>query len=248
PPAPPPTVETSADDAAAVHRDLPDRDAHRRAINQIVARFPPKLQELAKKLLFGPTAHAVQRHGHHLRRKHQIARAQWRLDPAGVDGWQLEPDGSVRSLRSDNKPHQVRATAGQYTSPEAFAKPLIALLQAAGRTQDALDRYLDGKAKGKTRARIFLRPSDTGIVPGDVLAVRGPGTDTAPGEELWLSARDGSMAGLGSPPWVRDDDLVSGAQRPGSLIFFVRKPGQSWCLVTGYFLDDRANDLKYTEL
>ena len=248
PPAPAPSVQTTAQDTAIIQHHLPDAVARKRAINQVVAQFPPKLQALARTLLFSTSSHAVQRHGHHLRRDHQIARLQWRLDPAGVDSWQLEPDGSVRALRGDGKPHQVRATAGQYASAEAFAKPLIALLQAAGRTQDQLDRYLDDKAEGKTRVTIFLDPATTGIVPGDVLAVRGTGTDTEPGEELWLSARDGAMAGHGSPPWVRDHDLVSGGRHPGSLILFRRRPQQPWRLVTGYFLDDHTNKIDYTEL
>ena len=44
----------------------------------------------------------------------------------------------------------VEAATGNYTSPEAVAKPLTAILTAAGRTQQALDTYLDGIAKGNT--------------------------------------------------------------------------------------------------
>ncbi|SDS67435.1 hypothetical protein [Jiangella sp. DSM 45060] len=248
PPAPTPSVQTTAEDAAAMQQQLPDAAAQRRAINQVVAQFPPKLQHLARTLLLGHSSHAVERHGHHLRREHQIARVQWLLDPAGVDGWRLNPDGSAESWRANGKPHGVGTTAGNYTSPAAAAKPLIALLLAAGRTQAALDTYLDGKARGDTFISIFLRPADTGITAEDVFAVRGPGTDTGPGEELWLDARDGSMAGHGRPPQVRDHDLVSSGRHPGSVIIFAKKPPRPWRLITGYFLDDRANEMSYTEL
>lgn len=248
PPDPPAGVQTTVQDAATVQRGLPDEAAHRRATNQIVSWCPPKLQDLVRRLLFGYSAHAVQRHGHHLSRDQMIARAQWCLDPAGIDGWQDEPDGSVRSLRNDGEHHRVGATAGHYASPEAFAKPLITVLQAAGRTQAALDRYLNDLSGDDTFIRIFLQPSVTGIVPGDVLAVRGPGTDTVPGEKLWLAARKGSMAGVGSPPQVRDHDLVASGRRTGSVLIFARRPEKPWRLVTGYFLDDPNHKIDYTEL
>ncbi|MBB5789910.1 hypothetical protein [Jiangella mangrovi] len=249
PPAPAVSVVTTAQDTATVQQNLPDADAHRRAINQVVARFPPKLQELARKLLFGHSAHAVQRHGHHLRREQQIARTQWQLDPAGVDGWRLNSDGSAESWRGHGDgPHGVGATSGHYASPEAVAKPLAALLGAAGRTQAELDAHLNRLTGGKTIARVFLRPSDAGISSDDVVMVRGPGTDTEDGDALWKSTRDGSMAGLGAPPAVRDYDMVTRGKRPGSLMILVRRPNQSWRLVTSYFFDDRDNLLDYVEL
>ncbi|WP_053208226.1 hypothetical protein [Jiangella muralis] len=248
PPVPAPSVQTTAHDAAAVQEQLPDTTAQRRAINQVVAQFPPHLQHLARVLLSGKSSHAVERHGHHLRRDHQIARAQWRLDPAGEDDWQLNADGSVRSQRWNGEPHQVSTTSGQYTSPTAVAKPLIALLQAAGHTQADLDRYLDARANGKTRVRIFLRPGDTSITPEDVATIRAPGTDTDSGERMWKGARNGSMAGRGDPPVVRDYDTVSSGRRPGSLIMMVRRPHQPWRLVTSYFMDDPKHQMSYTEL
>ena len=248
PPAPAPSVQTTAQHTATVQHHLPDSNAQKRAINQVVAQFPPKLQALARTLLFARSSHAVQRHGHHLRRDHQIARVQWRLDPAGEDGWELDPGGSVRSQRWNGEPHQVSTISGHYTSPEAVAKPLIALLRAAGRTPADLDRYLDARAKGKTRVTIFLRPADTGITAEDVCTVRAPGTDTDSGEGMWKRARNGSMNGHGEPPAVRDYDTVSLGRRPGSMIMLVRRPHQSWRLVTSYFMDDPKHQMSYTEL
>lgn len=247
-PAPAPNVVTTAQETAVVQQHLPDDAAHRRAINQVVARFPPKLQALARTLLFGHSSHAVQRHGHHLRHEQQVARAQWRLDPAGVDGWQLNPDGSVLSQRWNGEPHQVGAMSGQYTSPDAVAKPLIALLQVAGHTQAELDRYLNVKAKGKPRVKIFLSPADTGITQEDVATVRGPGTDTDSGARMWKQAREGSMSGLGEPPAVRDYDTMSLGHHPGSMIMLVKRPHQPWRLVTSYFMEDLEHQMSYTEL
>ena len=248
PPVPAPGVVTTAQQTVVVQRGLPDNAAHRRAINQVVTRFPPKLQALARTLLFGRSSHAVERHGHHLRQEQQVARVQWRLDPAGVDGWRLNPDGSVLSQRWNGEPHQVGTMSGQYTSADAVAKPLIALLQAAGRTQAALDRYLDVRAKGKTRVKIFLSPADTGITPDDVATVRGSGADTDSGARLWRQARTGSMNGLGEPPAVRDHDTVRLGRHPGSVIMLVKRPHESWRLVTSYFMDDPEHQMSYTEL
>ncbi|WP_147375180.1 hypothetical protein [Jiangella rhizosphaerae] len=248
PPAPPESMETTAHDAAVVQQHLPDAAAQRRAINQVVAQFPPKLQALARTLLFGRSSHAVQRHGHHLRREDQVARVQWRLDPAGVDLWQLQADGTVSSQRWDGEQHQVGTTGGHYTSAAAVAKPLIALLTAAGRTQADLDRYLDAKAKGRSRIKIFLPPADTGITPEDVYTARAPGTDTDSGQRMWKRAREGSMDGWGDPPAVRDYDTVTLGRHPGSLIILVNRPHQSWRLVTSYFMDDPEHQMTYTEL
>ncbi|SEE24882.1 hypothetical protein [Jiangella alba] len=249
PPVPAPSVQTSALDAAAVQRQLPDAAAQRRAINQVVAQFPPMLQHLARTLLLGHSSHAVERHGHHLRRDHQIARVQWRLDPAGVDGWRLNSDGSAESWRKHgNGPHGVGTAAGNYASPHAVARPLIALLEAAGRTQAALDGYLNGKANGQTVVKLFLHPSDTGITTADLHTVRAPGTDTIAGASMWDDAREGSMAGHGDPPAVREYDTIGQGDRPGSMIMFVRRPNQPWRLVTSYFMDDTKNTMRYTEL
>ncbi|WP_157987535.1 hypothetical protein [Jiangella endophytica] len=247
-PTPPPSLTTTAHEAAAVQRQLPDVAAQRRAINQVVAQFPPKLQELARKLLFGRSSHAVERHGHHLTPAQMIARVQWLLDPAREDNWHLNSDGSVLSQRWNGQPHGVGTAAGHYTSPAAVAKPLIALLGAAGRTRNELDAYLDRKGKGKTRLRIFLRPADTGIGPGDVYAVRAPGTDTGPGEGMWLDARNSAIDGHGDAPAVREHDVLATAKRPGSLVIMIRRPKQPWRLVTSYFLDDPENELRYWEL
>ncbi|WP_157740483.1 hypothetical protein [Jiangella sp. DSM 45060] len=248
PPAPAPSVQTTAHDAALVQQHLPTREVQVEAIGQVVAACPPEELATVLKLLLGVSAHAVERHGHHLRREHQIARAQWRLDPAGVDGWRLNTDGSADTWRQyGNGPHQVGTSAGNYTSPAAVAKPLLAILRAAGPTQADLDAFLDGKANGQTIVKALLRPSDTGITSEDVFTIRAPGTDTEAGEEMWLRARDSSMAGHGPAPAVREHDTIARGRRPGSLIIFVKKKNDSWRLVTSYFADDPRR-VAYMEL
>lgn len=248
PPAPAASIVTTAQDTEVVQQRLPSKDAQKRAINQVVAQFPPKLQHLARTLLLGHSSHAVERHGHHLRREHQIARVQWLLDPAGEDSWQLDADGSVLSQRWNGQPHGVGTIGGNYTSPAAVAKPLIALLNAAGRTQAALETYLDEKAPGKTRLRIFLPPSDTGVGREDVYAVRAPGTDTLPGAGMWLDTRNSALGGRGAAPAVREHDLVTDGDRPGSLVIMIRRPKKPWRLLTSYFHDDAEHELRYWEL
>ncbi|WP_026875533.1 hypothetical protein [Jiangella gansuensis] len=248
PPAPLPDLVSTAHDADAIARRLPDAASKRRAINQVVARFPPKLQALARTLLFGQSSHAVQRHGHHLRREHQLARVQWRLDPAGDDDWQLNPDGSTESHRWNGQAHQVGTTCGHYTSPDAVAKPLIAVFNAAGRTQAELDAYLDAKAEGETFVGLFLRPETASIRSEDVYSLRAPGTDTDPGMRMWLDSRASANKGHGEAPAVREYDIVSRGQRPGSLVMFAKRPDQSWRLITSYFLDDSGHQFEYVEM
>ncbi len=62
-----------------------EHKAKQRPLNHVVSRFPPKLQGLASTLLFNRSSHAVQRHGHHLTPEHQLARLQWRMNPAFAD-------------------------------------------------------------------------------------------------------------------------------------------------------------------
>lgn len=248
PPAPAPSVVTTAQDTALVQQHLPSREAQVEAIGQVAAVCPPEEVTTVVHLLIGASAHAVERHGHQLGREHQVARAQWRLDPAGLDGWCLDADGSADSWRQHgNGPHQVGTSAGNYTSPEAVARPLLTVLGAAGPTQADLDAFLDREAKGKTIVKIFLRTSDTGITRDDVFTVRAPGTDTEAGEEMWLRARDGSMAGDGPAPAVREHDMVTRGKRPGSLIIFVKRNNESWRLITSYFAEDPRR-VSYLEL
>ncbi|TDC56971.1 hypothetical protein E1212_00475 [Jiangella ureilytica] len=248
PPLPPASVVTTAQQTVVVQQHLPNADAHAAAIHQVGAVCPPGELTTMLNLLNGASAHAVERHGHHLSQEHQVARAQWRLDPAGMDGWRLNADGSADSWRQHGQgPHQVGTIVGHYTSPEAVAKPLLAVLGAAGPTQADLHTFLDRKANGQTIIKIFLRTSDTGITPEDVFTVRAPGTDTEAGEEMWLRARDGSMAGLGPAPAVRAHDMVTRGARPGSLIIFAKRRNESWRLITSYFVDNPRR-VAYLEL
>lgn len=242
-------LDLAAEDAARLPAPpRKDQPAGRRPINQVVARFIPKLQALARALFFGRSSHAVQRHGHQLTLAEQLARVQWLRDPAAVDEWQLEHDGRVISRRhKDGKPHQVGTKTTNYTSPEAVARPLAAILDAAGRTQGQLDAYLDGKAKGKQFLKLFLHPDDTGITPKDVYTLRAPGTDTKDGKKMWTTAREGALDGLGAAPTVREYDLATDGRRPGSLVIFVKGKDSHWQLVTSYF-DDQPLWTKYTEL
>lgn len=248
PPSPAPRLDTTAAEAEKLHDRRPQEPkAKRRPINQVVASFPPKLQALARELLFERSSHAVQRHGHHLTREHQLARLQWRLDPAFADQWELHDDGSVTSERWNGKPHEVQTTAGHYTSPDAVAKPLIPILTAAGRTQHALDSYLNAKAEGETITALFLNTDTTGITAEDVYTLRAAGADTESGERLWLDARDGANDGFGAAPAAREYDMVTNGTRPGSLVVFAKGNTEHWKLITSYFTDD-PDDLPYTEL
>ncbi|PZF80275.1 hypothetical protein [Jiangella anatolica] len=236
---PPPGVMTTAEETAAVQQDLPDDDAHQDAIAAVVASCPVDYRLLVGELLSDRSAHAVERHGHHLTSAQMIARLQWLLDPAGIDGWRLNADGSVESWRKHKHgTHQVGAASGHYTSPQAVAKPLVALLRAAGGTRAGLDALLDAEADGETIAKVFLRVTDTGVTAQDVHTQRAPGTDTKDGKKMWQRARRGAMAGMGDAPDVRAYDMVSGGKRPGSLIVFAKRPDGPWRLLTSYFADD----------
>ncbi len=162
--------------------------------------------------------------------------------------WQRHDDGSVTSSRWNGRPHQVEETTGHYTSPDAVVKPLAAILTAAGRTQHALDTYLnDAAGAEETLVRLFLHPDVTGITSDDVYTVRGVGADTTSGQRLWRVAREGALNGYGSAPSVREYDQVTRGARPGSLVIFAKGNSTNWRLITSYFADD-PDDTPYTEL
>lgn len=247
-PSPAPRLTCTVADAQRLHSQRPrDQQAVRRPVNQVIAKFPPKLQGLARTLLTNRSSHAVQRHGHHLTPEHQLARLQWLLDPAFIDQWQANDDGSITSQRRNGRPHAVDAVAGNYTSPEAVAKPLVAILTAAGRTQQALDTYLDRLADGGTLVRLFLPPDTTGIATNDVFMARGVGSDTNAGQKVWKTTREGALAGYGDPPAARSHDAVTQGVRPGSLVIFAKGATTNWRLITSFFTDD-PDDTPYTEL
>ncbi|TDD67958.1 hypothetical protein E1262_17245 [Jiangella aurantiaca] len=247
-PEPPPSTVTSAQETAVIAQNVPDADAHRRAIDAVVACCPVEYQPLMRDLLTGQSAHAIERHGHHLTPVQMVARLQWLLDPASVDGWRLNADGSADSWRQRRRgTHQVGTSSGYYTSPEAFAKPFLALLRAAGLNRAELDTYLDSKAAGETIIKVFLRTSDTGVTAQDVYTQRAPGTDTRDGKKMWKRARRGAMAGHGEMPGVREHDMVKRGKRPGSLIVLAKGQDESWRLITSYFADD-PHRVDYMEL
>lgn len=247
-PSPAPRLTCTVADAQRLHSQRPrDQHAVRRPVNQVIAKFPPKLQGLARTLLTNRSSHAVQRHGHHLTPEHQLARLQWLLDPAFIDQWQANDDGSITSQRRNGRPHAVDAVAGNYTSPDAVAKPLVAILTAAGRTQQALDTYLDRVARGRTLVRLFLHPDVTEITTDDVYTARGVGAGTDSGKELWMDTRDSAVAGHGAPPVAKDHDVVTHGVRPGSLVIFAKGNTAHWRLITSYFTENPPR-MDYTEL
>lgn len=209
-------------------------------------QFPSEHREAITRMQTHPRSHALQAHGPDVTDDALKARLTWRKDPAGrtnnAHRWTLNDDGTVTTN------HVVGPSASKFTTMEAMAKPLQALLAATGNTMAGLDAYLAGEAVGRT-ARIFVPAAECGLEPGDTTAYRGAGTQTKKMAGDWTAARDFAMVSGADPmPIVPTDPVTEGAD-PGAAMHF-RKSGDDWIMTTCYPAptpDERFTRLRSTD-
>ena len=209
-------------------------------------QFPPQYREAIAQMQTHPRSHGLQAHGPDVTDDALKARLTWRKDPAGrtnnAHRWTLNDDGTVTTN------HRVGDQASKFTTMEAMAKPLQALLAAAGDTMEGLDAYLTNHAAGRS-ARIFVPADECDLQPGDTTAYRGAGTQTDDMARDWAQARDFAMSSGADPmPVVPTDPVVDGAD-PGVAMNF-RKSGDQWIMTTCYPVptpDERFTRLRSTD-
>lgn len=194
------------------------------------------------RMLQDSECHAVERHGPHITIAAQLARLLWRKDPTGTEYWQPLPHGGAES------DHWCGPAAGGFTSPEAMAKPLQALLSRARDHRYGLNELLTRNTKSKTkRISIHVSAASAGLVAGDAVGYRGTGTSDRGMTDDWLDARDHAMI-HGAPPVyaVQYDPIAEGAD-PGAFLMFKRTGTESWTLVTCYPVGHRNPNCKRME-
>ncbi|TDD70989.1 hypothetical protein E1262_07625 [Jiangella aurantiaca] len=194
------------------------------------------------RMLQGSDCHAVERHGPHISREAQLARLLWRKDPAGQQRWQPLAAGGAES------DHWCGPAAGGFTSPEAMAKPLQALLRWARDHATGLDELLNRHTKPKTkRVAIHVSAESAGLVAGDAAGYRGTATSNRAMTDDWLDAREYAMV-HGAPPVyaVPYDPIVEGPDA-GAFLQFKRVGPSSWQLVTCYPVGHRNPNSKRLE-
>jgi hypothetical protein len=223
---------------AAVDERQPSEAAERApAVNAIPlsvaaglrAAFDVSVREDVPAMVCHPRGHAVQLHGPDVSDEALMARVSWKKDPMGrtdtKNSWHRDPDdGTVHSK------HGIGHVAGRFTTVEALAKPLQALLAHTGGTLEGLGDYLDRYGPAGI-ARIFVAAADAELVPGDTTGFRGAGTSTKPMARHWTQARRDAMENGGGPlPIVRTDQIADN-DKPGAAMIFRRIDGE-WMLVT----------------
>ncbi len=218
--------------AASATRDAPVNGpvASAAQVDAFTGRFAGVLQEPIERMLTHPRSHALQAHGPDVTDDALQGRLTWRKDPAGrtnsTHRWALDDDGTVTTN------HGIGAMASKFTSMDAMAKPLQALIAACGDTMDGLHAYLVDNSKGRI-ARIFVPATECGLQPGDTTAYRGAGTQTTKMADDWAKARDHTMAQGADPMPIVPTDPITDGPEPGAAMIF-RKTGDHWNMTTCY--------------
>ncbi|RIQ35770.1 hypothetical protein [Jiangella rhizosphaerae] len=199
-------------------------------------------RQMGVDMLQDGASHAVQRHGPHIAPETQLARLLWLKDPSGDEPWRLLPNGGVESN------HWCGPIAGGFTSAEAMAKPIDALLRWARVHAGGLNGLLTNNTKSKTkRISIYVSAESAGLVPGDANGYRGTATSSRAMTDDWLDAREHAMAHGAPPIYAVPYDPIAEGKEPGAFFQFKRVGASSWSLVTCFPVGERNLNCKRME-
>ncbi|MBB5787655.1 hypothetical protein [Jiangella mangrovi] len=231
---------TTSKAEAAAHPGA-DQAAIDAARERILAVVAPEHRARVRAWLEHPDCHAVEIHGPQVGDRELELRAGWTRPPDhgtdGADKWRVREDD--QKVVSE---HSVGIEASRFTSPEAFARPLGVLLDAASRHPDGLDGFLDQHFPAGI-APIFIDADRAGLAPGDATGFRGAGTGTPQAAKDWKKLRNSAMKKDGEclPPvhTVPYDPIQEGSDSGARLIF--KKRG-TWSMTTYYPTGEPAYD------
>ncbi|HEY9407992.1 MAG TPA: hypothetical protein VIP77_00295 [Jiangellaceae bacterium] len=202
----------------------------------IIALVSERHRNRARALLTSSGSHAVEFHGSHVPDELLIARTAW-TRPADHGSrkrprWSIEDDGRVRTASAEST-----TMSSKFVTPEAFARSLEALLEAADSYPGELEGMLTDNAVGG-RATISIPASKVGLGPGDTHGYRPAGVRSRESREDWVLARDEAMepdASCGPPVFVKPVDPVAESRAPAVSYAFkkIHESGRSrWHLIT----------------
>jgi hypothetical protein len=217
------------------------------ARDRIVDAVAPEHRVQVREWLSHPDCHAVEIHGPQVGDRELELRAGWTRPPdhgtEGADKWRVrQEDQKVVSK------HSTGPEATRFNSPEAFARPLDALLSAASHHPGGIDQLLTDHAFGG-RVAIYVTVGQAGLSEGDTFGYRGAGTGTAEAATDWTKMRGMAMKKDGEcmPP-VRTlaYDPTSHGRDPGVRLVFA-EGDDGWTMITQYPAGSPRHDNKRLE-
>ncbi|PSL08477.1 hypothetical protein CLV30_101449 [Haloactinopolyspora alba] len=231
------SVTLTIDDAGRV-QPVPTDDVDA-ATTSIADTFDGPCRAQGAALLTSETSHAIEQHGPQIPDEAHLARLVWLKDPTGQDAWQVSADNRVTTA------HWAGTSTGGFTSPEALAKPINAILTAASTRAQNLDQFLDANAED-TRLAIHVPADQADLSPDDATGYRGSGTGHPETQRDWIAARKYAMKNGGpAVHGVPDDPLRSGSD-PGAMVVF-KHSSDGWRLVTCFPVDAQRTQTKRLE-
>jgi hypothetical protein len=181
-------------------------------------------------LLAGDGCHAAEQHGPQIPDQAQLARLLWLKDPTGEWPWHVDSSGAVVT------DHWSGPATGGFTSPEALAKPLQALLERAHATAGSLNAYLTDNADEAVQVALHVSAKRSGMTKRDAFGYRAAGAGIKETRRDWIKAREYGLRhgrtvihGLPYDPIADGDD-------PGATII-LRRTGNGWRLITCFPVD-----------
>ncbi|HEY9407990.1 MAG TPA: hypothetical protein VIP77_00285 [Jiangellaceae bacterium] len=241
--------------AKAILQDLPDRLTMTLAeaaavpvtspgvtaltVLEIKAQFPHAQGQLVFDLLTKAESHAVERHGYHVERDALLARLLWQKDNAGLDSWSVGSDGKVGTS------HKVSTKVTRFTSAEAFAKPLRAVMSVAEQHQGGVIGFVEQHAVNG-RLTVYVDRDSCGLTSADAVGFRGVGNEGKAGANDWHKARRAALRPGGIPMSAVEFNPFSEGDEPGAIVMFA-KGSDGWridsCVPASRALGDRLEDL-----
>lgn len=201
--------------------------------------FSKEHAEEGMRLLEDATCHAIQRHGAHISNRAQLARLIWLKDPSGEYSWQILASGSVDTN------HRCGPISGGFTSPEALARPIEALLARAS-SAGGVNAFLTRAAGEATRIAIHVSAEQAGLRPGDAAGYRGAGIGTKETRMDWSAARLYGLDQGRTTVFAQAYDPLGQGEDPGATLAF-KKIGDEWHLITCFPVDEQGSTNKRLE-
>lgn len=216
------------DDAAGVATvDQKDADA---AIADSRAGFTDDHRSDGVHLLADDGCHAAEQHGPQIPDQAQLARLLWLKDPTGEWSWHVDSSGAVITE------HWSGPATGGFTSPEAMAKPLQALLEFAHERAGGLDALLAGTGDDVSAVVLHVSAAQAGLAPGDAFGYRAAGAGTKETRRDWIKAREYGLREGRAAIYGLPYDPIAEGRDPGATIV-MKRIGSEWRLTTCYPVD-----------